>query len=671
MSRAVIDQAGFRIVSIGLILSLLFGFTLKNQIAPTRVRALLQESVSRLEKDFNIDFDSAEVVLSNWGLLLPSLQISNIRVSPKKSICQDSQVFIEKLVLPLSLSALFTSTDLITEIDISRVELRVSDLSHCFDESEKNKSQIYGSNKSNQIQTNKINININKSDSQKSAEASSTNLFESKTAALLKKINVDQIKIISKQYPSQSIDLRHVNIDLSYEQAKLKKIDLASQIYALKDPQSELTYFKGDLLIQATSGSVQQIEAVVKLNGRLLDGEFQFFSLYNSIEKNIKFDLSASRLALKPLVQLKIVDSPVLAFPMTFDFKGYGFYHLDSKQTSEIKLSDIEINGERTHILINEFTTKAVNNLLEVKPFHAEIQKLNLNKLLTLSQAKTFAQSIENLGEFSGSFNYKNSESIDLKGKWSDLEFIFSNRGYRENQKIQSFDVDGRLVDKSLNVHLNQFQINDQLIQGNAQLSYHLQSTATQASADLEGELLNEKIWSLMTQVPQSPNLQIHWDYKKNKEERNQLSLQADQVATHGMKFDNLSIHVIQNLQDGISSSVVMSAKTNHVDIQSSEIKINMLNQIFNSSTLLSEEKYFSDQLHMNFKGPDWRNMSFEAEARFKTQDLKNLGTLKAKGDWTEQDTIAALVSLQIGSKSNRYNLIKDKNNELKLKELE
>ena len=129
MSRAVIDQAGFRICFVGIVISLCLGLAIKSQISAKRIEAVIQESVSRLDPDFIIDFKSAEVRLSKWGLPLPFLEISQIRMSPKKSVCQDSQIFIEKLVVPLSLVSLLTSKSLVTEISASSVE-RSSNWAH-------------------------------------------------------------------------------------------------------------------------------------------------------------------------------------------------------------------------------------------------------------------------------------------------------------------------------------------------------------------------------------------------------------------------------------------------------------------------------------------------------------------------------------------------------------
>ena len=82
MSRSVIDQSGFRIFFIGIVISLIFGLAIKSQISQKRIQSILQQSLSHLDKDFIIDFKSAEVKLSSWGLPSPFLEITQIRLSP-------------------------------------------------------------------------------------------------------------------------------------------------------------------------------------------------------------------------------------------------------------------------------------------------------------------------------------------------------------------------------------------------------------------------------------------------------------------------------------------------------------------------------------------------------------------------------------------------------------
>ena len=432
MSRAVIDQAGFRVCFIGLVLSLVFGLALKSQIAPRRIQSILQVSISRLDKDFIIDFKSAEVRLSNWGLPLPYLEISQIRMSPKKASCQDSQVYIESLKVPLSIISLVTSRSLITEISASNIELRIAEMKGCLTGSSPqfaNKRVQGGAAHHMAMAQTRTEVPEKKS------------IFEVHSSALLEKIKIDQLKVIYKNFPSQALDFRQVQIDLSYADKRLEKIQLNSQIYALKDPLSNVLYFKGDMMMVFTSSqNSQNIEAEAKLNGRLLDGELQVYALFNSLEQSLKLDFSAKNIALKPLTQLNRVESTWLNFPVALNFHGFSQHQLSGAQMNLISLKDIQIVGDQTLVRIPEVQYKSEKKGAYLSDFEAEIEKLNLNKLANLDQIKSISQSIENFGEMNGIFKFKDNEHMSLVGKISGVGFIFSNRGRREIQHLDSLD---------------------------------------------------------------------------------------------------------------------------------------------------------------------------------------------------------------------------------------
>ena len=107
MSRAVIDQPGFRVSLVGMALSLFIGLAIQTQISDTRVQKYLSHSIDRLQKDFIVDFGSAQISLSRWGLPLPYLHIHKIRLSPKNNLCQSSQIYIDALEVPFSLGIIF------------------------------------------------------------------------------------------------------------------------------------------------------------------------------------------------------------------------------------------------------------------------------------------------------------------------------------------------------------------------------------------------------------------------------------------------------------------------------------------------------------------------------------------------------------------------------------
>ena len=70
--------------------------------------------------------------VTKWGLPLPHLVISKIRISSKKNFCQNSQIFIDELERPpLPYRNLVSSEKSIDLIRAKNVEVRLVDLELC------------------------------------------------------------------------------------------------------------------------------------------------------------------------------------------------------------------------------------------------------------------------------------------------------------------------------------------------------------------------------------------------------------------------------------------------------------------------------------------------------------------------------------------------------------
>ncbi len=665
MSRAVIDQAGFKVCTIGLILSLVFGLALKSQISPKRIGTVLQEAVARLEKDFIIDFKSAEVKLSNWGLPLPFLEIAQIRMSPKKALCQDTQIYVEKLIVPLSLVSLLTSKTLINQISASSVELRVAEFNNCLAMQQKS-----GIEQKPVVKTESGANFVTESLAQGEPNVEKS-IFQVRTAAQLNKVKIDQLKVIFKNYPTQALDLRQVQVALDYSANQLDKIQIISQVYALKDPQSNLHYFRGELALVLSSAENNLLEVDAKLKGQLLDGELQIYFLYNSLEQILKTDFVAKNIAMKPFIQLNLVESAWLNYPVGMHFQGYSQHHLGGRQQAEINLKSVQISGDQTFISIPEIRGSQINKKLNVEAFTADIQRLNLNKLKNLSQMKSISESIENYGDFQGVFNFKDAGHMNLSGNWANLEFIFANRGRRELQKLDSFKVVGNLVGDAVSLKLNEFVMNKKSLTGKAEIQHNLKNQTTTGDAQLSGQLIGEKVWTLLTQLPQSPDIKFQWNYKKSEDERHQIYFYADTIKTHGLQLVAPEFQMIQTVKDNASLALAVNLKAKESTIVAESLKEDSIAQLFSTGSVFSENSYSSESLNLNLKGTDWKNMSFEFETKVTPQgDSKQAQALRSKGEWKDDESLSGTLSVQLPAGLKRFELLKNQSSTLTIQPL-
>ncbi|MBC7419363.1 MAG: hypothetical protein H7328_01425 [Bdellovibrio sp.] len=657
MSRAVIDQPGPRIVIVGLIMSFILGFALKSQTAPEKIQKHLQKAVSRLEKDFTIDFEGANVNLSNWGLPWPRLEINRVRLSPRKNICQSSQIFIDQIEIPISWTALLFSQTTVDTVRAHNVELRIADLDNCIVDSEPVKATAKSV--------------LVKSDSAKPEMIAAENLFQKKTSSLLKNIYVDQLKIIVKNQYQQPLILRQLNVNLEYSRETLSQINIKSRLLALNDPKSDVFYFGGDLTSSVKAIDKQDFEVQLNLKGRMLDGDLQIFSQFSSLSKNLNYEIKAKKISVKaflPLVKLNGFEAVFDRWPinLSFDLTGQT-KSLNSDAVSTAKINKIELSGERTHVVIDQMNFEFKKTVFELQPFTAQIDHLPLNQFKYLATLKSDLNSFEDLGDIKAQVQFTNPKNWTMDGILTGTNLIFSNRGTRELQKIDSIQMHSTQKNEQHDLLLTEFKVNSQEIKGQMEAHFNQKNNALTAKMDITGILLNAKIWKQLTQIEQAPEIKMTWSYHKTADLRQQVFLSAPEVQFEGFSFKDLQIDFIQ-ASGGENQSLALTMKSKEAEIQVANLTYAAASGLFNENSGLQGANYQARKLHLNLKGSDWKNMNFDFEMGLhNSEDEKQSAQLRVKGNWKNDAILNSTALLQNGANLIKYDITKTAEDEILL----
>lgn len=643
MSRAVIDQPGVRVVVIGLILSIIIGLALRSQISEKRVQGYINKSIDRLQTDFKVDYDLAKVTLSRWGLPLPALVVENIRLSPKSIQCQSSQIYVEELEVPISIRTLLGFSQSIPKIRIKNIELRLVDLDKCIGKSTRQEQE----NAQEQEKDSKPEHQSDVSTEQEKPvaeikEANIKNIFAKQTRAELHEIYIEKLKIISSRKTDQPVLLRQLNIDLSYTENKLANIHLKSKLNALKDARSDVYFLNSDLTANFKYTNFSEIESVVNIKGKLLDGDVQGFIHGSSSSNRMTYELDLNHVSIKALhpIVSSIEKNKELALdkmPISISLNNQGVISFFEKPKVDSKIKKLNIMIDNGQLSSKEIELKFVGETFTLKPFEIEIYSLPLSWLKNIEQLKSKLDSFESLGVLSGKFEYKNQNLYKLYGKLKNIKAIFSNRGRRDLQNIDNVNLKVTRDFKDLKFEASEFIVNNHNVIGNFSALYNVNTFDVSAQLKLKGAMLNNHIWEQFTFVEQSPSIQVLWSYKKNKTEIHNLKLSADQIFLPGIKMTGLNIDLIQSLTDNNDSnhlSVIIKPATLVAD--ESFLQNTYISKILNPNTGFKLNTVNSNKTLINISGNDWKNISFDATSTFlsdstvKSDTLMNLkGTVK------------------------------------------
>lgn len=652
MSRAVIDQPGIRVFFIGFFLALFLGLALRSQISSSAIKPHLEKAVDRLSMDFKIDFKDVQLKLSTWGLPLPYIQIDQIRISPKKTNCQQSQIYIEQMQLPIKLRSLFTKSGVIDALRATQVELRISDLKDCFQE-DSHTSKTWTEEKD------KTNVkSINKA----STPSMGSILLPKRSSENLKEIHIDQLKLVSAKYPTQPVSARNINIEIFYENSTIKEINLNSQIYAIKDMNSDILFFKGDLISVIKTNQMNQLDTMVQVKGKVLDGDINLFATHSGVNKALHSELKLNRISTKVISNLPFFNDPdivsILAnSPFTLNLEGTGMQRIDEDEFS-YQFKNLEVQTNQPILKVSDFKIKQKDQNLTITNFKGNIIGLRLDQLKNFNKLSEISNSVDSFGILNGNFSYESNKlksKLQIDGTWGGLSFIFSNRGHRDLQTIDQsrFIMTGQ--DGIYKIRLENLQMNGQNIEGYAKYQSSGDGAEIMAQADLQGPLLSENIWNQLTQVSQSPQINLKWNYQKSFQEKHNLNLTIPNISMSGVELNEVKLELIQTLKNLQSDSLVIMGKIKSALISPAQLQIDPLKKIFSKEHDFSEEAYIASPIQFSLAGSHWKSLNFEVDSNFKSSTTKDrTHSLLLKGQTQPEDFVEGRLELTLWSETPR-----------------
>lgn len=608
MNRVVIDQPGFRIFGFGLVLAIFFGLALSSQISETRVQLFLNKAVDRLQTDMYVDYESAKVNLASWGLPLPALIIKNIRMSPKATSCQNSQVFVDELEIPISFGAIFGFSKELPKLRLKDVELRLTDIDKCLGKAVA-KSQPDNSAQAKQMSSNEV--------------TEPKNIFASKTKAELKDIYIEKVKIITSQQINQPLLLKQVSVELLYDNQKLSEVHLKSKMNAFKDARSDVYYLNSNLYAVLKAKENYQVDSVVQINGKFLDGDMKLFANSDGVSKKVNYELAFDRVSLKALAPFIGFLDETRGFslektPASISFVNQGEVFLSGKTSLDSKFKKFLLNIDGGTLSSDEIQIVLNQGRTEIKPFVLDIQNVPMSKIKNLEITKSKLDSFENLGVLSGKLKFTAETKFSIEGDLSGVKAIFSNRGRRDLQNIEKLYFSFIREGEQFKFFATDITINNKKLKGRLDILHHISKNQTSAQLKISKVELSPNIWEQFTFVEQVPNADVNWVYKKIDSEMHDIGIQLDTVKLPGMKLDSLSINLKQNISSKpADNKLVVKIRPGRLEADEEFFKNNYAEAIFNVENGLNFKKIFSDKTNLSIIGSDWKNVKFSLSSTF------------------------------------------------------
>lgn len=675
MSRAVIDQPGIRVVAVGLAISLFLGLALRTQISDTRLKGYLNKAIERLQKDFILDYEKANVNLSKWGLPFPVLEITNIRLSPKTQNCRNSQIFVDEIEVPISISTLLGINSKIPKIRLRNVELRVDDQDNCFSgatqtvDSEKKPAELTA------VTTDTVEVAppiLASAEKPKNTNAVNE-VFQRNTKAELSEVYIEKLKLIFSKKPEQPLVLKQVNVKLDYTEKKLSGLSIKSRVNAIKDSRSDVYFVNADFTLMAKPLEAGHIDIIASVDGKLLDGDVQLFVHHITGNPKLTFELGVDKVSAKalfPLISSDYQKSTSFAqkVPISVSFKNTGEAYLGSSPKVESSFKKILFNIESASIRANEVALVYIENKLLVKPFEVLIDSLSLTKFKNSDIFTGRLDSFESLGEVSGRIVYQDENNVRFDGTLKNLEVVFSNRGRRDFQLIDEINFNLKRQTKIYSLDAHSMVVNSEKVGGMLSAVHNLADSSTAANMRLTGLVLNKKVWEQFTFVEQAPKMNLNWVFKRGNIETHELKLNADSIELPGVLFSNLNVDIKQLIASEVEkSNLAVQIKPAKILTNQKFFENTYVSTAIDASLGLSNQSFSSDKLLVNMNGYNWKNLNFNLEAHLLETQQKQPLHVSLKGSTSSSKGLDSKLLISFKNKDYRFNFT-TLNDELSLK---
>lgn len=619
----VAEQPGLGLSLIGFFLAFFIGLAIRAAVSPDRVHEHLREATQSIHKDLSFEFQKAYVSFSDgfWPDL--SVVIEGVRIESKNTCRFNPLAEINRIRLPLSVRHLLQGKILIHEILADEVNLSLR---------EPFRECVQAAQAGPVVSRSLSQASGKKSEPTPSAMGRFENVHRENPIDLLAiaKLNIHYLPVAFTSFYIEDFQAK-------LQAAAPKQIHILGRFHLGGDsPSGDFGSF-ANLQIDLVEGAEPFIMGSLK--GAWREGQYQILSKLDLKTQLLSLDSDIRQLPLSRIIPIlkkyRLVESEFNGNRSWISGKIKTQGPLSEIKKTPIVLSNLKLEGDLGEITCKQLEIQRLEPF-QVRPVELQVQGLNIKELLVFLNRPHPSPALGNLGVFNGSGTFVSAEQLSLRGDYSGLEFIFSNRGVRQIQPLS-------LVSGELQLKKNQWQIQvdrikpvDGIFDGKVKMSADKDFKELEIEADIVELGLAPKIQTLMTGGGSlgalSGDLRIRLKAAQIEALRGQLKW--DQLLVEGVKIYKPKA-VIQTKN-----------KTLNIKMTARELEVlpNSVIAPFFQSLLIEVGKPTS--LLLNNPMVNIRTEKFQSLAWSQFQAQSSAGIFKSQGEWNEKAELSGVIQV-------------------------
>lgn len=621
----IAEQPGRVVFLSGLVLAITLGLIFRGLTAPEKVRAQVQAAAKSINKDLDVQFETARVSLRRGLIPRFAVVINNVRMVSSNPCWMTPTLQADEIRLPVSFWALVQGENPVTEVGAGQVHVLLqSGFKECQNQPASTpESEPKSGFTPHVVLKNKKNVTIATTSPQPQVRA----------------ISIDELSV---EGPGMNQPLELSDFSVRMTSSSPKVIAVSAKTHLIRDDSV------GDYLSHATIAAeyteFPKPRVVGRVNGNWREGSYQLNADYLVKEEQLGADVDLRHVPLSQvahvLKRFNWLSSDVNARQVWVSMNARLAGAAHKLQNAELDLKNFRLEGDIGEVLVPALRVTSFEPFHHA-PFIIDIQKLNIGKWLELLNRAPPSSTVAHLGSFTGTATISSENDAVVTGVQRGLEFIFANKGQREIQTLKEVALAANLKGDRWNLTASKVVLDQNPIDGNLQVVADRDWRTFDMTAHVAALHLSPNVVRLMTAGGRVGSLgaELHGKWRAGQWNEWKGLLTADDIAVEGVAAEKSRVQLDSN--DGL---IVAQAQVQGVTVATGSPTFQTLKDVIEPAWMKDGKlalKTLNSQIQFHtFKNLAWKNLRAQ---------MSEGGQLASDGHWDEVGVLSGQVQTVAG----------------------
>lgn len=615
----VADQPGRVIFFSGFFVALILGLLFRGLTGPQRVQVFVTEAAQRIHKNIDVHFESAEISLSHRGFPRLAVVVHNVEMASSLTCWAQPLMKAKEIILPFSLITLIFEHQPFKKILASEVDLKLrSKYAPCMVLPDVNDKKISETEAVTLVKRRKdMDLTVNPT---------------------MDRLEIDQLRV--HYDPSSESTIEMVDLFLKVKSHQPKVVQL--------EASTEFMNSNGQIFLEYKEFPESEVKA--RFFGNWREGNYALNADYKLADTSLTTNAELRHIPAAPVIEVlkkynllrEDLDGRKIWVTLNGQAKGL----IKDWEKMPLTFTDIRVEGDLGEIEVEEFKTAQLKPFL-FKPMQARLKNLKAERFLEFLKQPRRLNFLGELGEFNGRLELLNEQEMHLIGRHSGLEFIFSNRGKRQIQKLTSFEGEIKLQNNNWELITKDIVLDHGQFDGDIKVMADRDLKKIDLQFKAENLRLAGPVQKLMTGADQSANfnsqLQMQW-------QGGHLNSIKGFLRSPELTVDQLSFEKLNSQFTFKNEALGMQVSAQSFQVRSPSQAFDLLSKINPIKEPVFNFRQFGG--HFEIQKDNnlyWNNVSVQLGEK--------LTKISSDGHWDGQGFLAGKVLFSGPSRSSKWNL--------------